>query len=150
MKDVFSSADLKEGSPDLKGQYLAVEYIFVVGLSLILTVASVSVFNMYREEVMATSVDGQTDIVASRMSVQMHSLDQHEQGVVEKTVMLPETMGDRQYEIALAEPSDLIIDVRGEEYVYDFSHLENYQFSGSAQGGEITLYKNDNQYSIAG
>lgn len=134
----------------MKGQYLAVEYIFVVGLSLILTVASVSVFNLYREEVMATSVEGQTDIIASRMSVQMHSLDQHEQGVVEKTIMLPETMGDREYEIALAEPADLIIDVRGQEYIYEFSHLEDYQFSGSAQGGEITLYKNDNQYSIAG
>lgn len=134
----------------MKGQYLAVEYIFVVGLSLILTVASVSVFNLYREEVMSTSVDGQTDIVASRMSVQMHSLDQHEQGVVEKTIMLPETMGDREYEIALAEPANLIIDVRGQEYIYEFSSLEDYQFSGSAQGGEITLYKNDNQYSIAG
>lgn len=134
----------------MKGQYLAVEYIFVVGLSLVLTVASVSVFNLYREEVMSTSIDGQTDIISSRMSVQMHNLDQHEQGVVEKTITLPERIGDRQYEIALAEPSDLIIDVQGEEYVYEFPSLENYDFTGSTEGGEITLYKNDDQYSIAG
>lgn len=105
---------------------------------------------MYRQEVMDTSIDGQTDIIASQMSIQMHNMDQHEQGTVEKTLDFPETIGDRNYDLALTEPSDLVIDVQGQEYTYEFPHLENYEFSGSAEGGQITLYKNNDQYSIAG
>ncbi|MFQ3308209.1 MAG: hypothetical protein ACI977_000437 [Candidatus Nanohaloarchaea archaeon] len=134
----------------MKGQYLAVEYIFVIGLSLILVIASVGLFNAYREEVVETSIDGQTDIVASKMSVQLYNLKQHEQGTVEKTIQLPESMGDRDYEIILANPSNLIIDIQGEEYSYEFPSLSDYDFSGDAEGGDITLYKNNNQISIAG
>ncbi len=134
----------------MKGQYLAVEYIFVTGLSLILVLASVSVFNLYREEVMETSVSGQTDIVASKMTVQMNNLDQVENGAVEKSVSLPEEMGNREYELSLAPPNDLIIDVQGDEYTYKLKSLKEYDFTGSAEGGQITLYKNNDQYSVAG
>jgi len=134
----------------LKGQYLAVEYIFVTGISLVLVLASVSLFNLYREEIMDTTVDGQTDIVAAKISVQMHNLDQMNNGVVEKTVNLPEEMGDREYDLTLAPPNNVIIDVQGTEYTYEFPSLEEYDFTGTAEGGQITLYKNDDQYSIAG
>ncbi len=134
----------------MKGQYLAVEYIFVTGLSLILVLGSVTIFNLYREEVMETSVSGQTDIVASKMTVQMNNLDQVETGTVEKSVSLPEEMGNREYELSLAPPNDLVIDVQGDEYTYELRSLNEYDFTGSAEGGQITLYKNDDQYSIAG
>ena len=134
----------------MKGQYLAVEYIFVTGLSLILVLGSVTIFNLYREEVMETSVSGQTDIVASKMTVQMNNLDQVESGTVEKSVSLPEEMGNREYELSLAPPNDLIIDVQGDEYTYELRSLNEYDFTGTAEGGQITLYKNNDQYSIAG
>lgn len=134
----------------MKGQYLAVEYIFVTGLSLILVLGSVTIFNLYREEVMETSVSGQTDIVASKMTVQMNNLDQVESGTVEKSVSLPEEMGNREYELSLAPPNDLVIDVQGDEYTYELRSLNEYDFTGSAEGGQITLYKNDDQYSITG
>lgn len=133
-----------------KGQYLAVEYIFLIGLSLIMVIAAVSVFDIYREEVVETAIDGQTDAISAKMSIEMSNLQSHDNGTVEKTVELPDTIGERDYEITLAEPSDMIIDVSGEEYTYELDHLEDYDFSGSAQGGEITLYKNDDQYSVAG
>ncbi len=134
----------------MKGQYLAVEYIFVTGLSLILVLGSVSIFDLYREEVMETSVSGQTDIVASKMTVQMNNLDQVESGTVEKSVSLPEEMGNREYELSLAPPNNLLIDVQGQEYTYELRSLNEYDFTGTAEGGQITLYKNNDQYSIAG
>lgn len=99
---------------------------------------------------METSVSGQTDIVASKMTVQMNNLDQVESGTVEKSVSLPEEMGNGEYELSLAPPNDLIIDVQGDEYTYELRSLNEYDFTGSAEGGQITLYKNDDQYSIAG
>lgn len=134
----------------MKGQYLAIEYVFVIGLGLMITLASVSLFSMYREEVRSTAIEGQTDIIASKLGVHMRNIHQYDKAVVEKSIEFPETIGDTSYEIVLSEPSTVIIDVQSDSYTYPMPSLAPYNFSGRAEGGEITLYKNSNQYSIAG
>jgi hypothetical protein len=135
---------------DLKGQYLALEYVFVIGLGLMITLASVSLFGMYRQEVRDTAIGGQTSTVASQLSIHMRNIHNYDRAVVEKSIDFPESIGDTSYEIVLTEPSTIIIDVQGNSYSYPLPSLSHYNFSGSAEGGEITLYKNSNQYSIAG
>lgn len=115
-----------------------------------ITLASVSLFGMYRQEVRSTAIDGQTDIVASQLAIHMKNIHQYDQAVVEKSIDFPDTIGDSSYEIVLTEPSTIIIDVQGKSYTYPTPSLSYYDFSGRAEGGEITLYKNSNQYSIAG
>lgn len=134
----------------MKGQYLALEYVFVIGLGLMITLASVSIFGMYRQEVRETAIDGQTSTVASQLGIHMRNIHQYDQAVVEKSIEFPESIGDTSYEIVLTEPSTIIIDVQSDSYSYPLPSLSHYNFSGSAEGGEITLYKNSNQYSIAG
>lgn len=128
----------------MKGQYLAVESVLTVGMGLSLAIGVVAVFGTYQDEVSQTTRDKEIKTVNYRMQNAIYELRNADSGSAE--IQLPERVGGVQYRVALDDGIRII--TPEEDYTHSLNNLDQMQLQGSASGGEVILYKSENQYSL--
>lgn len=92
---------------------MAVEAVLSLGLSLIVAVAAIGVFQAYRGEVMNAIEDRHTTIIRSEVLTSVYNLREADTGS-SITVNLPEPPASGEYRVAFDE-RDLVMDTGGEE-----------------------------------
>jgi hypothetical protein len=137
----------------LKGQYLAVETVFIFGLGIILSTGVIVTFDRVRGSVMDSVEEKQVEILDSKIKSSLYSLEQSDYGneySYGKVIMdLPDEIGGKDYTVDLNR-NEIIIGVGGESYERDFKGLRDYYISGSVSGGKIELIKQGNEVELSG
>lgn len=129
----------------MKGQNLAVETVFTVGLGIAVATGIVTVFNQYNTDVSDEAMQKQSQVTASEIKNSIYSLESAQTGEV--SVDLPEEMGSNSYRIELGE--DISIISNGVEKEYSLDGVNGrLEVSGSAPGGDVKLFKSGREISI--
>lgn len=134
----------------MKGQYLAVETVFTFGLGLMVAIGVITLFHEYRMGVMDDAEPDQVEMVASKIASGMNALkevDETENGSGRYQVDLPETISGRSYSMRL-DGSELVLRVGREPYRKNLVGFSNYDLIGGASGGDITVFKEKNQFEL--
>lgn len=132
-----------------KGQYLPVETVLSFGLGLMIAVATIAGFNTFREEIMDTAEEPQVEIVEQRVSEVLYTFYfMDEKDIVEKTVVLPEKIAGKSYDISMAS-GELRIAVGDTFYSRSYEYLnQTHEFQGTASGGSVNIMKRGNQVIV--
>jgi|GEM_PF-457469 hypothetical protein len=129
-----------------KGQYMAIEAVLSLGLSLIVAVAAIGVFNNYRGSVFDAIGDRNVEITSSRVVSAMYNLGHMGEGS-SITVEVPQT-GSRTYDIAVTA-DNLEISSGSSSYTYSLDSITwTSNIEGSAQGDEIALVRVNNGVEV--
>lgn len=129
-----------------KGQYMAVEAVLSLGLSLIIAVAAVGVFGSYRDSMLDAIEDRNVEIAASEIQTALHNLGSLDKGS-SISVDLPET-GSRSYTISLSQDR-LNIESGGSDYTYSLKGLTwASDLGGSASGTEFEIVRVENGVQV--
>ncbi|WEL19834.1 hypothetical protein [Candidatus Nanohalococcus occultus] len=129
----------------MKGQNLAVETVFTVGLGIALATGVVTIFDQYQTSVSEDATEKQSQIVASELKSSMYSLEAVENG--ERSLDLPEELGSNEYTVEVDEDITIISNLR--EYSYPLNGLSaRREVSGSATGGAVNIFKSGNQIRV--
>jgi hypothetical protein len=96
-----------------KGQYMAVEAVLSLGLSLIVAVAAIGVFQAYRGEVINAIEDRHTTIIRSEVLTTVYNLREADSGS-SVSISLPEPPASGEYRLGFDE-RELVMDTGGEE-----------------------------------
>lgn len=129
----------------MKGQNLAVETVFTVGLGIAIATGIVTVFSQYRTDISDTATEKQTQLVASKLNSNIHSLEAVDEG--EKVVSLPEEMGSSGYTVEIGD--HITITASNEEHTYPLNGISSrLSVSGSASGGTVKVYKSEDQIRL--
>lgn len=129
----------------MKGQNLAVETVFTVGLGIALATGIVTVFNQYQSDISLDATNKQAQIASSRVQAAIYSMEAVDKG--KKTVSLPDEMGSAEYTIEVGENVKVIS--RNEEYNYPLNGVNRrFSVSGSAPGGDVKVYKSGNEIRL--
>jgi len=126
----------------MKGQYLAIEAVFTFGIGLTIALVLVTMFNSYNQDITASSIQKESQIVQSEVKNSIMHLKTVEQG--EKTLELPEELGNRDYSLTIDEGVEVF--VGSDTYSSKFNGMDRYSFEGTVEGGEVKLYKTGNQF----
>lgn len=129
-----------------KGQYLAVESVLTLAIGISVAIGSITVFSDYKADVMETGRSEQIDMVQSRITTTVYSLEHVENG--QETLDLPEKVGSREYFITFRE--GVAITSRDRELYYNkYNNLiDKYSFSGRVRGGSVKIFKRGNEYIL--
>jgi len=127
---------------------MAVEYVMIFALGITITVGAIAAFESLSSEIASTSQDAEQEAVVSKINSQIRHLSSLDEGTVEKQLELPEHIGGSSYEIIL-EDNTVTVMARNEEFTkYMNNTAESYDLEGSVSGGEVTLFRTDNTYTI--
>ncbi|MFB6193247.1 MAG: hypothetical protein ABEK00_03260 [Candidatus Nanohaloarchaea archaeon] len=133
----------------MKGQFIAVEAVLSLGIGLIVAIGLLTAFTAFQSGVMNDVEESQINTVQSEIGTALISLSQPSVSSARKSLVLPDTIGDRSYQLDLDNGS-LYVLVGGERYVTRFESLNaTYSFQGSASGGEVSVLKEDNKLIIS-
>lgn len=120
-----------------KGQYMAIEAVLSLGLSLIVAVAAVTVFGDYRDSMLDNIQDRNVEIASSEIITSIHNLGAMGSGST-IPVSLPET-GNRDYKVSM-DSGELEIRSGGSIYSYSLKSVNwPSDYKGSAQGTVFEL-----------
>jgi hypothetical protein len=126
-----------------KGQYLAIETVFSLGLSLIVAIAAIGLFNNYRETVMETIGDRDYTVIKSEVKTAIHNLEEADSGSY-IGLEIPQPEQD-SYRVSLTD-GELRVDMLGETRrteIQGTKWVSN--FRGSTEGSSVRIMKlNDN------
>lgn len=129
----------------MKGQNLAVETVFTVGLGIALATGVVGVFDQYQSDISETTAQKQAQIAAAKLKTTIHGLEAVDEG--EEAVSLPDEMGSNSYTVELGD--DITIVSQNKERHYPLNGLSNrLSVSGSASGGTVKVYKSGDQIKL--
>ena len=129
-----------------KGQYMAIEAVLSLGLSLIVAVAAISVFGNYRSSVFDAIGERNVEITSSRIISAMYNLDHMGDGS-SITVDLPQT-GSRTYDVAVTG-DEMEISSGSSSYSYSLDSVTwTNNIDGSAQGDEVALVRVNNGVEV--
>ncbi len=128
----------------MKGQYLAVEAVLTFGMGLIIAVGTITMFNSYQQGLLDTASDQHKAAVASEVNEKLMHLKDADSA--ESTLNLPEEIGGSEYTLALDD--EIIIFLDGGRYSYDIRGFEDYSMEGSVEGGQVNVFKSDNEFII--
>ena len=129
-----------------KGQYMAVEAVLSLGLSLIVAVAAIGVFGTYRESMMDAIEDRNVEIASSEIITSIYNLGAMGDGS-SISIDLPET-GDRAYSISFGDES-LEIRSGGSSYTFSLAGASwASDFRGSAEGTSFQLVRTNNVVEV--
>ncbi len=117
---------------------MAVEAVLSLGLSLIVAVAAIGVFNTYRDSMMDAIADRNVEIASSEIITSIYNLGTMDDGS-SILVELPET-GNREYTVSFGDES-LKIDSSGSSYSYPVGGVWASDLSGSAEGTSFQLVR---------
>ena len=124
-----------------KGQYMAVEAVLSLGLSLIVAVAAIGVFGTYRDSVLDAIGERNVEIAASEVIAAIYNLGAMGDGS-RIGVELPET-GSRTYSISAADDT-LEISSGGSSYSFSLESVAwTSRIQGSARGEQFDIVRVD-------
>lgn len=127
----------------MKGQYLAIESVLTLGIGLALATGTITIFNDYKQDVLATGEEKQAVTVSSRVQSAFNNLKGSTRGEVE--IELPEELGGKNYQVTATDR--LIIDSREGTYTYELPS-SSYNYSGSVTGGSVKVFKREDQFIL--
>lgn len=129
---------------DRKGQYMAIEAVLSLGLSLIVAVAAIGVFNGYRDNVMDTIERRHVTIIQSEVLTAVYNLEDADAGS-SISLNLPKTDSSSGYRVSFQDES-FVVETEGEEKV---KHMNGVRwsdgFSGSASSTDIQILKTEDE-----
>lgn len=128
----------------MKGQYMAVETIITFGMGIVLAIGTVTLFTLHKSESMDTIEDRQMTITESRIADAVQSLRNSDRA--EKNIRLPSKIGEQDYTIAFKD--GVVINSREEKRKFLTHMAHDYSFSGSADGGDIKIIKEEEEYVV--
>ena len=135
----------------MKGQYLAVETVFVFGLGLMAAIGVITLFNQFKIGVLEDAEPQQAEIVSSKIENAMRGLSSVDGSDEDSTgyyrVDLPERIAGSDYSINMRNRK-VILDVGSESYTRSVEGLNQYTLTGSASGGDVTVFKQRNQLGV--
>ena len=128
----------------MKGQYLAVESVLTVAMGLTLAIGIIGVFGSYQSQISATTEQKEVETVNYRIQNAISDLKEADTGTAE--VNIPETVGGTDYTVALDDGVTVITPEN--EYSHHINTLRTVETGGSAEGGQVVLYKSGNEYTL--
>jgi hypothetical protein len=135
----------------LKGQYLAVETVFTFGLGVIVAVGIITLFNQYKFEVLSGAEDDQVEMVHSEILTGMSALKEADSGSSygygRYDVQLPERIAGNKYTMDVDEGLEVKVS-DSESYKLNFTGFSGYRISGDAEGGDVTILKRGNNFTV--
>lgn len=132
-----------------KGQYIAIESVLSIGLSIIVAIAGISFFNQYRTGVMDTLAERQVQEIESELSNMVYNLEQADSGSQIETE-LPESLGSEDYRLDFVDQRLEIITNTVTYQTNLAGFTEANDVIGSSEGNEVTLLKTEDEYVLAG
>lgn len=134
-----------------KGQHLALESIATFGLTLIAAIGVVNMFNTVNNEIVEDTERTQAQVAGDRLKtamIQMSYLSEGERGYRE--LNLPNKIGGKDYTVAL-ESSRVLVFTEQQNYPQPHNIVRpSTDVRGSASGGNVRLYKNDQGFILRG
>lgn len=136
----------------MKGQYLAVETVFVLGIGLMLAIGIVSIFNDIKSNVLDDAKPEQAEFISSKIELAMKSLKQSDNRTNLKSSGrivedLPDSLSGSDYSLSINDKS-IIVEYDSKNYEREIGSFRDYSLSGSTDGGSTTIIKNQNEYRI--
>lgn len=120
------------------------ESVLTVGMGLSLAIGIVAVFGSYQSQISATTEEKEVETVNYRIQNAIHDLKESDTGTAEVTI--PDTVGGTDYTVVLDNGVRVITPEN--EYKEPITNLKTVETSGSAEGGEVVLYKSGNEYTL--
>lgn len=129
----------------MKGQNLAVETVFTVGLGVMLATGVVSIFSQYQNTVSDRAANKQSQLAASNVKTALYTLEMVDSG--ETRLDLPEETGSQDYTVEIG--GNISLGAQGGRTDYPINGLDRrLDLSGSAEGGTAKLFKTANQIRL--
>lgn len=133
----------------MKGQFIAVEAVLSLGIGLVVALGLLTAFTSFQSSIMEDVEVSQVDAIQSEVGAALLALGDMHNGSAEVTLDLPDSIGDKSYQLDMDNGRFFIL-VRNEEYVVEFENLNSsYSFSGSADGGEVSILKEENKLILS-
>ena len=135
----------------MKGQYLAVETVFIFGLGIMLATGIITVFQTIRGETLETAENEQNEIVFSSIERTLYSLkesdsqDSYSNATYQLTI--PERLGGNDYTATIDE-KNITLRANSETFEHRINVIPNYTVTGSFTGGDITIFKTEQQITV--
>lgn len=128
---------------------MAVEYVMIFSVGIIMAIGALSAFDALRQEVASTSAETEKEIIISQIKSKIHHLSSIEDGEAEIQMEIPQSVDGSSYQVSLEEDQILVF-VRNTERTHSLNSTvyQGYDFEGTASGGDITLYKSDDTFTI--
>lgn len=134
----------------MKGQFFAVETVLTFALGIIVAIGVIVIFHQYRLGAMERVESDQADIVHSRVFLEMEQLKGFDEkgklGSASIDFVLPDEISGEDYSISLGD--NLTIFVRGSRYAMPVHGFQNYSLDGEATGGDVTVFKEQDQIKL--
>lgn len=133
-----------------KGQYMAVEYVMIFALGISVAIGTVTAFTALQDEVSDTSREAEIEVIQSELKTNIEHLKTYgEDSTVSKNIQLPETIAGSSYDLQLeARQINIFINNREYNFQLNSADADQYSYSGDVSGGQITLYKTNNEILI--
>jgi len=123
-----------------KGQYMAVEAVLSLSLSLIVALAAITIFGSYRDSVLDDIQDRNVEIASSEIVSSLHNLGSMGSGS-SISIDLPEIGNGREYRISM-DSEELEIRSGGSEYTYPLESVNwPSDYRGSAEGTSFRIVR---------
>ena len=133
----------------MKGQFIAVEAVLSLGIGLVVALGLLTAFTSFQSSIMEDVEVSQVDAIQSEVGATLFALGDMRNGSAEITLELPDSIGDKSYQMDMDNGSFFVL-VGNSEYVKSFEHLNSsYNFSGSADGGEVSILKEENKLILS-
>lgn len=123
-----------------KGQYMAVEAVLSLSLSLIVALAAITIFGSYRDSVLDDIQERNVEIASSEIISSLHNLGSMGSGSA-ISIDLPEVGNGREYQISM-DSEELEIRSGGSEYTYPLESVNwPSDYRGSAEGNSFRIVR---------
>lgn len=127
-----------------KGQYMAIEAVLSLGLSLIVAIAAIAVFSGYRGNVMDTIEERHVTIIQSEVLTAVYNLKEADEGS-SVSLNLPSTDRADGYRLSF-EDRNFVVETGAGENIREINGVQWVdEFSGSASSTEIQILKTDDE-----
>ena len=135
----------------MKGQYLAVETVFVFGLGLMVAIGVITLFNQFKIGVLDDAQPKQADIINSQIETALVTVknidDSSRTSKASYRVDLTSTLSGSDYSVN-AENETVVIRSDGDAFRNPIQGFKGYDITGSSRGGDITVFKQGTQLEI--
>ncbi|MFB6200342.1 MAG: hypothetical protein ABEJ83_05650 [Candidatus Nanohaloarchaea archaeon] len=127
----------------MKGQYLALEAIMTAIMGIVLAIGVIGYFQTYKSSTLEAAQEEISKRKISRVKTALIDLKTVSTGI--KTIELPEEIAGSEYQVSLDKKVRLFVDNRE----YSSKKLGfNADLTGTANGGEVKIFKNQNNYTL--
>ena len=135
----------------MKGQYLAVETVFVFGLGLIAAIGVITLFNQFKIGVLDDAEPRQADLISSEIENAMRNLASTDDASKNVNgyyrLELPDRLAGNDYSIDV-DSDEITVRVGSDSYSDRINGLDGYTLTGTASGGDVTVFKQRNQLGV--